>query len=371
MPPSAWAEEHHELRRAVRDLVAEISSPAEVRRLMETPEGRDPLAWKRMAGAGLLGLAVPARHGGSGLTLREVAVVFEETGAALLCAPLFATVALATEVLVSAGDDEAAAELLPAIAAGDTVATLALTEDGRRWDEAGVTTRAEPKADGHVLHGHKSYVLDGAGAGLLLVVARSPGGVGVFAVDGDAPRLTRTPLVTMDQTRKQARLVFEATPARLVGREGRGWEAVGPTLDRAAVALAAEALGGARRCLEAAVEHANRRRQFGRPVGSFGVVKQALADVLVDVEAGWSVVRSAAWTAVHRPDDLAVAASVAKAWCADAYRRAAACNIQVHGGVGFTWDHDAHLHFKRATASALLLGDATWHRAAVARRLGL
>jgi alkylation response protein AidB-like acyl-CoA dehydrogenase len=365
MPPSAWAEEHEDLRATVRELLADISSPAEVRRLMETAEGLDPVAWKRMADLGLLGLMVPARHSGSGLTLREVAAVFEETGAALLCAPLFSTVAVATNVLLCSGDEEAAATFLPPIVAGEWVATLALGPEGE-------VPCADPAAGGgYLLHGGDGQVLDGATADLLLVPARAPAGIGVFAVHHDAPGVTRTPLLTMDQTRKQAAVGFDAAPARLVGQEGGGRQVVGAALDRAAVALAAEQLGGARRCLEMAVDHACRRVQFGRAVGSFGAVKQALAGVLVDVEAATSVVRAAAWTAVHRPDDLPVAAAVARAWCSQAYRRAAACNIQVHGGIGFTWDHDAHLHFKRAVSSALLLGDPAGPREAVARRLGL
>jgi alkylation response protein AidB-like acyl-CoA dehydrogenase len=362
MPPSAWAEEHDGLRAVVRELLAEISPPGEVRRLMETAEGHDPVAWKRMAGMGLLGLGVPTRHGGSGQTLGEVAVVFEETGALLLCAPLFATVGFAVEVLLATGDEDAAAAFLPAVVAGDTVATVAL---------GGTTARAEPVPGGYVLQGHAPHVLDGAVAGLVLAVARSSGGTGVFAVRGEAAGLARTPLVTMDQTRKQAHLRFEATPARLVGEEGAGGAAVAAALDRAWVALAAEQLGGARRCQEMAVDHARRRVQFGRPVGSFGAVKHALAGVLVDVEAAMSAVRAAAWTAVHRPGDLPLAAAAARAWCSDAYRRAAACTIQVHGAVGFTWEHDAHLHFKRATSSALLLGGPAAARQAVARRLQL
>ncbi|HEX2041883.1 MAG TPA: acyl-CoA dehydrogenase family protein [Acidimicrobiales bacterium] len=365
MPPSAWAEEHEDLRAAVRTLLADVSSPAAVRRLMETAEGLDRVAWKRMAELGLLGLEVPAHHGGSGLTLREVAVVFEETGAALLCAPLFSTVGLATNVLLCSGDEEAAAAFLPPIVAGESVATVALGQGGE-------ATRAEPATSGrYLLHGADDQVLDGVAADLLLVMARAPSGPGVFAVHGDTSGVSRTPLVTMDQTRKQARVGFDATPARLVGDEGRGREVVGAALDRAAVALAAEQLGGARRCLQMAADHACRRVQFGRPVGSFGAVKQALAGVLVDVEAATSVVRSAAWTAVHRPDDLPVAAAVARAWCSEAYRRAAASNIQVHGGIGFTWDHDAHLHFKRAVSSALLLGDPAGAREVVAHHLGL
>lgn len=356
---------------AVREVLTDISPPAEVRRLMETAAGFDPVAWERLAGSGLLGLHVPRHLGGSALTYFEVATLFEEAGASLLCAPLFATVALAVNTLLSANDDDAASAYLPGIVAGRTRATVALTEDSGRWDEAGVTTVARPVDDGFVLDGHKSFVVDGHTADLLLVVARSPAGVGLFAVGGDADGLTRTPLVTMDQTRKQARLDLASTPARLVGEDGRGWEAVGRGVHLAATALAAEQVGGARRCLHMAVDHARRRMQFGRPIGSFGAVSHALADVLVGIEAAASTAAWAARAAVTSPGDLAVAASSAKASCSVAYTRAAAANIQVHGGVGFTWDHDAHLYFKRATSSALLLGDPAWHRAAVARHLGL
>jgi acyl-CoA dehydrogenase len=362
MPPSAWAEEHASLRAAVRELLADVSPPSEVRRLMETAEGHDPAVWKRLAAQGLLGLQIPGRHGGSGGTLREVAAVFEETGAALLCAPLFATVGLATNVLLCAGDEEAAAAFLPPITAGESLATLA---------PSGATMRAEPTAGGYVVSGHETHVLDGAIADLLLVVAQAPGGPSVFAVSSDAFGTTRTPLLTMDQTREQAEVRFDGTPARVVGPEGRGDEVVRAALDRAAVVLAAEQLGGARACLQMAVDHSVRRRQFGRAVGSFGAVKHALADVLVDVEAATSAVGAAAWTAVHRPGDLPLAAAAARAWCSDAYRRAAVCNLQVHGGIGFTWDHDAHLHLKRATSSALLLGGQARAREEVARRLGL
>lgn len=319
---------------------------------MDTAEGWDPVAWKRMAALGVLG----------GLGVEEVAVLFEEAGAALLCAPLLATVGLATNVLLCAGDEEAVAAFLPPIAAGESVATVALP---------GAAMRAEPWGGGYVVSGHETHVLDGTVADLLLVVAQAPGGPSVLAVSSDAPGLTREPLVTMDQTRKQARVELAATPARLVGEEGRGGEAVAAALDRAAVALAAEQLGGARACLQMAVDHAGRRRQFGRAVGSFGAVKHALADALLDLEAATSVVRSAAWTAVHRPADLPLAAAVARAWCSDAYRRAAACNVQVHGGTGFSWEHDAHLHLKRATSSALLLGGQAGAREEVARRLDL
>ena len=356
---------------AMRGLLAELSPPAEVRRLMETAEGYDPVAWKRLAQVGLLGLHVPRRHGGAGFTYLETAALFEEAGATLVCAPLFSTVALAVNALLSAGDDDAASEYLPGIVAGDIRATVALTEDPGRWDERGITTVARPAGGGFLLDGHKSFVVDGHTAQLLLVVARSPAGLDLFAVQDDAAGLTRGPLVTMDQTRKQARLELASTPARLVGADGRGWEAVAHAHHLAATALAAEQVGGARRCLAMAVDHARRRVQFGRPIGSFGAVSQALAGVLVGTEAAASMVAWAARAAAGAPDELALAASSAKAYCSEAYTRAAATSIQVHGGVGFTWDHDAHLYFKRATSSALLLGDATWHRAAVARRLGL
>ena len=368
----AFSEEQEELRRSVRRFLEDKSPESEVRRLMETTEGYDPAVWDQMAQQlGLQGLAIPEEYGGSGYGYVELVVVLEEMGRSLLCAPYFATVALAANTLLASGDDAAKKEHLPGIAAGTTIATLAFTEDSGRWDEAGITMTASKSGDSYTLDGHKSFVLDGHTANLIVVAARTGSGVSLFAVDGNASGLTRTPLSTMDQTRKQARLEFSGTPARLVGSEGAGWSALSKTLDLAAVALAAEQVGGAQRVLEMSVEYAKVRVQFGRPIGSFQAIKHKCADMLLEVESAKSAAYYAGWAASEDSDELPVVASLAKAYCSDAYFHAAAENIQIHGGIGFTWEHPAHLYFKRAKSSELLFGDPTYHRELLAQRIGI
>jgi alkylation response protein AidB-like acyl-CoA dehydrogenase len=368
----AFSEEQEELRKSVRRFLEDKSASAEVRRLMETTEGYDPAVWSQMAQQlGLQGLAIPEEYGGSGYGYVELIVVLEEMGRALLCAPYFSSVALAANALLSSGDDSAKKEFLPGIASGETIATLALTEDAGRWDEAGVTLAAAKAGDGWKLDGHKSFVLDGHTASLIIVPARTPAGVSLFAVEGSAAGLTRTPLSTMDQTRKQARLEFSSTPARLIGTDGAGWATLSKTLDLAAVALAAEQVGGAQKVLEMSVEYAKVRVQFGRPIGSFQAIKHKCADMLLEVESAKSAAYYAGWAAAEDSDELPTVACLAKAYCSDAYFHAAAENIQIHGGIGFTWEHDAHLYFKRAKSSELYLGDPVYHRELLAQRIGL
>src|SRR6202040_704165 len=208
-------------------------------------------------------------------------------------------------------------------------------------------------------------------ANLILVAARKGGQVNLFAVQGDSPGLTRTPLSTMDQTRKQARLELDGVPARQIGGDGRGWAPLAKTLDLAAVALAAEQVGGAQKVLEMAVEYAKVRVQFGRPIGSFQAIKHKCADMLLEVESAKSAAYYALWAAAELNEELPVVASLAKAYCSDAYFHATAENIQIHGGIGFTWEHPAHLYFKRAKSSELLFGDPTYHRELLAQRIGI
>ena len=368
----AFSEEQEELRKSVRRFLEDKSPESEVRRLMETTEGYDPAVWSQMAQQlGLQGLAIPEEYGGSGFSYVELIVVLEEMGRALLCAPYFSTVGLAANTLLASGDDSAKKEYLPGIASGDTIATVAFTEDSGRWDEAGITLQATKSGDGWKLDGHKMFVIDGHTAQLILVAARTGGDVSLFAVDGSAAGLTRTALSTMDQTRKQARLECSGVPARLVGAEGQGWPVLVKALDLAAVALAAEQVGGAQKVLEMSVEYAKVRVQFGRPIGSFQAIKHKCADMLLEVESAKSAAYYAGWAAAEDNDELPVVASLAKAYCSDAYFHAAAENIQIHGGIGFTWEHDAHLYFKRAKSSEILFGDATYHRELLAQRIGL
>jgi alkylation response protein AidB-like acyl-CoA dehydrogenase len=364
--------DHEDLRRTVHRFLADKSSEPEVRRLMETEHGHNELVWQQMAvQLGLQGLIIPESYGGSGFGYFELALVLEEMGRVLLCAPYFSTVALAVNLLLALDDETANSTYLPGIAAGETIATVALVEPSGRWDAEGVTLQATQAGSQWRLTGEKLYVLDGALADLVLVVARAPGGVSVFAVGREAQGFTTEALSTMDQTRKQARLVFSATPATLIGAEGDGSAAVATMLDLAAVALAAEQVGGAQRVLDMAVDYAKSRVQFGRPIGSFQAIKHKCADMLVEVETARSAAYYAAQCAADEAEELPVMASLVQAFCSDAYFHGAAQNVQIHGGIGFTWEHPAHLYLKRAKSSELLFGDATYHRELLADRLGI
>jgi alkylation response protein AidB-like acyl-CoA dehydrogenase len=373
----AFSEEQDQLREAVRKFLEAKSPESDVRRLMETTEGYDPAVWKQMANElGLQSLAIPEAFGGQGYTFVELGIVLEEQGRALLCAPYFSTVVLAANAILNAGTDDEKTALLPGIAAGETIAALAFTEPNGKWDADGITLVAKGSGSEYTLDGTKMFVLDGHTADLIVVVARTAGtsgedGISFFTVAGDAAGLTRTPLATMDQTRKQARLEFSGVKAQPLGTPGSGWAALSTTLDQAAVGLSNEMVGGAQFVLEESVQYAKDRVQFGRPIGSFQAIKHKCADMLLEVESAKSAAYYAAWAAAEGNDEVPVVASLAKAYCSDAYFHAAAENIQIHGGIGFTWEHNAHLYFKRAKSSEILLGDATYHRELLAQRIGI
>ncbi|MEV1080022.1 acyl-CoA dehydrogenase family protein [Streptomyces sp. NPDC050211] len=365
-----FSEEQDELRKVVRSFLARHSDEAAVRRLAADPHGLDAVVWRRMATElGLQGLAIPEEYGGSGFGYVDLGIVFEEAGRALLCAPYFATVALAAEALLRCDDEQARADLLPGIASGATVATLALTEENGRWDETGIGLTAG--ADNR-LTGVKTYVPDGHLANLFLVAARTASGISLFAVEADAPGLTRTLLPTLDQTRKQARVEFQDTPARLLGTEGTAWPALRRTLATASVLLAAEQVGGAAAALDTAVSYARIRVQYGRPIGSFQGVKHKCADMLTEIESARSAAYGGLW-ALDAGDETqtAIAAALAQAFCSEAFTKVAGDSIQVHGGIGFTWEHPAHLYLKRAKSSEVLLGTPAYHRELLAARLGI
>ncbi|CAB4540385.1 MAG: acyl-CoA dehydrogenase [Actinobacteria bacterium] len=368
----AFTEEQEELRKTVRQFLEAKSPETAVREQMETETGFDPAVWSQMGEQlGLQGLIVPEEYGGSGYGYVELGIVLEEQGRALLCAPFFSTVVLAANTLIHSGDEAAKAAHLPGIASGETIATLAYTEPSGKWDESGITLQATASGDGYTLSGTKSFVLDGHTANLIIVAGRTDKGVSLFAVDGGAAGLTRTALSTMDQTRKQAKLEFSNTPATLIGAEGEGWSILSRVLDLAAVGLAAEQVGGAQKVLEMAVDYAKVRVQFGRPIGSFQAIKHKCADMLLEVESAKSAAYYGMWCAAELNDELPSVASLAKAYCSEAYFHATAENIQIHGGIGFTWEHPAHLYFKRAKSSELLFGDPTYHRELLAQRIGI
>jgi alkylation response protein AidB-like acyl-CoA dehydrogenase len=369
--------EQEELRSSVRRFLADRVPITAVRELMDAADGGDPAVWK-LAGEqlGLQGIAIPEEYGGSGFSFAEQAIVLEELGAALYGGPYLASAVLAANALLASGDEAAKQAYLPGIASGDLIATLAFTEEDGSWEADATRLAATAGAvsnedSGWRLNGQKSFVLDGHTAGLILVVGRSPNGLSLFAVGADAPGLARTALPTLDQTRKMARLDFDAVPATLIGADGAAETLLARTLDIAAIAQAAEQLGGAQRALDMAVEYLKVRHQFGRPIGSFQALKHRCADLLLEVESLRSAVQYAAAAVAEDSPEVPTVAALVKAYASDVYFHVAAENIQLHGGIGFTWEHDAHLYFKRAKASELFLGDATLHRERLAAKIGL
>jgi alkylation response protein AidB-like acyl-CoA dehydrogenase len=362
----AFTDEQQELRSTAARFLEEKSSSATVRELMETDTGFDEGTWKQMEDLGWTGMAIPEEYGGLGFGFVELTVLMEEMGKKLLPAPFLSSVILGANAILNAGSDAQKKELLPGIAEGTTRATLAFVEPSGKWDVDAIELTA---SDGKI-SGTKSYVLDGHTATLLIVAAKSNGGVSLFVVDPDAEGVTRTKLETLDMTRKQAKIDFNNTPATPLG-EGDASAALQTTLDQAAAVLSAEMVGGSQQCLDMSTTYAKERYQFGRPIGSFQAIKHKCANMLMEVEMARSAAYYAGWAAADDPEELPLAASLAKAYCSDAYFHAAAENIQIHGGIGFTWEHDAHLYFRRAKSSEIYLGDATYHRELVAQKLGV
>jgi alkylation response protein AidB-like acyl-CoA dehydrogenase len=362
-------------REAVRSFLAEKSPEVEVRRLMETSAGYDPAVWSQLnEQLGVAGLAVPEEYGGSGYTFRELAIALEEAGRSLLCAPLLSSV-IASAAIVALGDEAAAAEYLPAIAGGSALATVAFTNSAERWDQQGATATATaaagPDPASWSLSGSAAFVLDGHIADLLLVPATTAAGLSMFAVRGNAAGVTRTLLPTLDQTRKLARLEFQGAAARLLGRDGGAAEALAQVRRVASVALANEQAGVADAAKDMAVQYAKDRIQFGQPIGAFQAIKHKCADLHVAVESAKSAAYAAASAITEMPDDLAEIVAVAASFCSEACLLAGHENIQIHGGIGFTWEHPAHLYYKRAKSAEFLFGDVTHHREILAAEIGL
>ncbi|RFC77233.1 acyl-CoA dehydrogenase family protein [Streptomyces sp. AcE210] len=355
-------DEQRELRTVLRDFFTETSGPEDVRKQLATPRGHDEALWARLAGEiGVHGLAIPEEYGGSGFTFAELAVALEESGRALYCAPLLPTVVLAAFALLNSGDRQACARHLPRIADGTLTATVAGFDD----TEPGIG--AEDGASGWVLRGAADFVLDGAGADLIVVRAQTPHGARLFACEPTTGTCVRTPHRVLDETRRQARVEFRGAPATPVGESGE----VTATLDAGRAALAAEQVGGSGHALEATVEFVAQRRQFGRPIGSFQAVKHRLADVLVALEAARSASAYATVCVATASLQLPVAASAAAAVCSETFRLATAEYVQLHGGIGFTWEHPAHLYVRRARSGEALFGTADQNRARLAELVAL
>jgi alkylation response protein AidB-like acyl-CoA dehydrogenase len=365
----AFTPEQELLRETVRDLLSEIAPLTYVRTMLDDAAGIGESEWRRIADLGWLGLVFPEEHGGSGLSLVELAIVLEEMGRALFPGPFLSTI-VGGLVLVAGGSDVQRRRWLPGICDGSVRATLALAEASGSWDPAAMTARAEPRADGLALSGTKLFVADAHLADVLLCALRRPDGALILvAVERGTPGMSLAPLASMDQTRKIFAVTFDGVAVREEQILPCDATAVlERVLDQARVALAAEMSGGAGRVLEMTVEYAKIRHQFGRPIGSFQAIQHRCADMLVEVEKARMAATYAAWATAADAADAALAAADAMALAGDAYRTVTTQAIQVHGGIGFTWEHDLHLYFKRAQSSAVTFGDASWCRELAARR---
>jgi acyl-CoA dehydrogenase len=350
--------EQRDLAEAVGDLLVKRSPESEVRRLMADEAGYDHAVWAELAEMGLTGLVIPEEYGGAGAGSVELGVVMEQMGATLLCAPYLSTAVLAANLIVALADTNECTEVLPRIAAGDLIATVAFAEPGSARPPEKSRTTARPDGSGWRLSGAKTFVLDAMTAQRLYVAA----GAEVFAVERGAPGLTVTPLATVDQTRKQGHLTLSDTPARLVGAAGAGAAALDEALDRASVALLGEQAGAAMRAMEMSTDYARTRFQFGRAIGSFQAVKHMCADMLLEAQSALSAARHVAAAFDAADPDRYADLALAQAYCSDSFVSVAAATIQVHGGIGFTWEHPAHLYLRRARTDAQLFGDPAWHR---------
>jgi alkylation response protein AidB-like acyl-CoA dehydrogenase len=358
-----FTDEQVQLRSAVRKFCAENFDEQTVRTLMESDPPFDAKVWGRLgAELGVLGLSVPEADGGVGGSLVDQAVAVEELGAALACGPLFGTVFLAIPALVAASAGPARDELLTDLVEGRKTAAFAVADRAGEFEASAVTLTAS----GDTVSGTLEQVVDGGAADVLLVAANGSDGTALYAVDATGSGVQRTALVTLDLTRPQATVQLSDAPARLVAGPEEAERVISHALHVGSALLAVEQVGAAQHLLDLAVQYAKERLQFGRPIGSFQAVKHRLADMLVDLEHARSTAYHAVWALTDGSDDPALAASIAQATCSAALLHIAKDTIQVHGGIGFTWEHQAHLYFKRASTDAALLGSAEQHRARVA-----
>ena len=368
------------LRATARKFLDNECTSEFVRARMAEDAGFTEEFWTKLAEQGWLGLIYPEQYGGAGLGFVDLTVLMEEMGRAVMPGPFLSTVLLGGLTLLEAGSDAQKKEWLTKIAEGQARVTLAWTEPSARWDAAGVTTTAAASAGGFTLSGTKLFVPDAHVAHALVVVARTTDrsnaeeGVSLFLVPTTTKGVSVTLLPTMDQTRKLCEVTLDnvAVPASaLLGQKDGGWMPLSRVIQRATVALCAEMCGGAQKVLDMTTEYAKIRIAFGKPIGSYQGVKHKAADMLVDVENAKSLTYYAAWAVDENVPEAALAASMAKAYASDAFRKVSGAGIQLHGGIGFTWEHDLHLYFKRAKSSEFTFGDATYHREKVAQLINL
>jgi alkylation response protein AidB-like acyl-CoA dehydrogenase len=373
-------QEQELLRATARKFLENECTSEFVRARMAEPAGVTDEFWAKLAEQGWLGLIYPEEFGGTGLGFIDLTVLMEEMGRAVMPGPFFSTVLQGGLTILEAGSATQKKEWLGKISAGEAKATLALTEPNARWDAAAVTVTAREAGGKFTLSGTKLFVLDAHLADVLVVVARTregkrpEEGLSLFLVPKTAKGLDVKLLPTMDQTRKLCEVTFADVVVgadALLGAKDGAWAPLARVLDRATVALCAEMCGGAQRVLDMTTEYAKIRVAFGRPIGSYQGVKHKAADMLVEIENAKSLTYYAAWAVDENVPEAPLASSMAKAYVSDAYRKAAGAGIQLHGGIGFTWEHDLHLYFKRAKSSEFTFGDATWHRERVAQLINL
>jgi alkylation response protein AidB-like acyl-CoA dehydrogenase len=365
-------QELNELRTSVRKFLNARIPEARVRELIASDDPFDAELWAEMGSMlGVHGLAIPERFGGEGFGLRAAAVVFEELGRALTPLPYFSTF-VATQTLLAAGDDDVCTQYLPGVASGALRLSVAAAEKDGSWDAAVIKTRAAQQPDGTWrLDGAKFFVPDAAVAHLLIVFGRTTAGPTLFAVDPAADGVQVTPMQVLDATRPLAVITLNSTPARMIGRQGAAGSVLARSLDFAALALAAEGVGAAQHCLDLSVEYAAMRQQFGRPIGSFQAVKHLCAEMLAQVELARAATEDAMLLADAGSPDSAVAIAAAHITTSAAAMLVAKETIQVHGGIGFTWEHPAHLYFRRAKASQMLLGGPSLSHERLLERMGI
>src|SRR5712691_5492601 len=373
-------DEQELLRSTARKFFDNECPSTTVRTLMEAPEGMTPELWKKLAEQGWLGLIAPEEHGGMALGIVDLVVLLEEMGRAVVPGPFFSTVLLGGLAILEAGNDAQKKAWLPKICSGEARATIAWMEPSAELGAAGITLPAAAKGSGFTLNGTKLFVHDAHTADVIVVAARTSSGqnpedgISLFLVPKGTPGLAVTLLPTMDQTRKLCEVTLTNVSVggeAIMGAPFAGWKPLARVIDRATVGLCAEMCGGAQKVLDMTVEYAKIRQAFGRPIGSYQGVKHRAADMLVDVENSKSITYYAAWAMDEDVPEGPLAVSMAKAYVSDAYRRVAGAGIQLHGGIGFTWEHDLHLYFKRAKGSEFTFGDATWHRERVAQLVNL
>ncbi|MDH4564987.1 acyl-CoA dehydrogenase family protein [Pseudomonas sp. BN411] len=377
----AFSDEQEMIRESAESFLADVSDSAAVRAAMVSELGHDPELWQRVCSEMVWpAIHIPEQYGGLGLGFVELAILLEQMGRRLFCSPFFASACLATPALLLGGSEEQKARWLPQLAEGSLTATLAYASNNRNGLDA-VQASVREEGEGFVIDGVLRQVVDGHSAGLLIVAGRGCEGVGLFAVSADTPGISRRLVPTMDQTRKFAEVkfdkVFVTADARL-GTPGQGGELLEKVLQLACIALAAEQTGGAQQSLDLTLAYTAERQQFGRAIASFQAIKHRAADMMLEVECA----RSAAWYAACVAEEvlaangdkgvaaeLPLAAALAKSRCSEAFFHCAAESIQLHGGVGFTWEYDPHLYFKRARASEALFGAPSWHRERIATAL--